>query len=109
MEVMPAEPFRLQQSVGFRGAIHKNPAEWPGRGPETRSHSGRGDAAEGPANQFVRASQVPSASAYLFSGGWGRKHLVEIVPDHGVAFASNLFERCAIDDVDETAAVANEA
>jgi len=59
MEVMPAEPFRLQQSIGFRCAIHggkaKNPAEWPGRGPETRSYSGRGDAAEGPAIQFARA------------------------------------------------------
>jgi len=53
MEVMPAEPFRLQQSIGFRCAIYggqsKNPAEWPGRDPETRNHSGRGDAAEGPA------------------------------------------------------------
>jgi hypothetical protein len=31
------------------------------------------------------------------------------VPHHGVAFARNLFERRAIDDVDETATVANEA
>jgi hypothetical protein len=45
---MPAEPFRLQQPVGFRYAIHGGKAKTPpsgrGGGPETRSHSGRGDA-----------------------------------------------------------------
>ena len=56
----------LRQPVGFRCAIpgagqSKNPAEWPGRGPETISHSGRGDAAEVRPYQFNRAGKVPSA------------------------------------------------
>jgi len=56
MEVMPAGTrFLSAVSWAFgdpqatRWVQSKNPAEWPGRGPETRSHSGRGDAAEGPA------------------------------------------------------------
>jgi hypothetical protein len=43
----------------------KNPAEWPGRGPETRSHSGRGDAAEGPAIS-IRSRALGSARACVF-------------------------------------------
>src|SRR5215813_3725879 len=38
-----------------------------------------------------------------------RKQLIEVVPHNGVAIARNVFERRAIDDVDETAAVADEA
>jgi hypothetical protein len=47
-----------QKSMGTEGSElghlpylghNKNPAEWPWRGPEIRSHSGRGDAAAGPA------------------------------------------------------------
>src|SRR5215470_20355786 len=45
--VSPAAASRLSVCHPWRQS--KNPAEWPGRGPETRSHSGRGDAAEGPA------------------------------------------------------------
>ena len=51
--VSPERVSRL--SVRDPWGQSKNPAEWPGRGPETRSHSGRGDAAEGPAIQFARA------------------------------------------------------
>jgi hypothetical protein len=46
---------QLRQRLGMRPlrpgpwGTKQNPAEWPGRGPETHSHSGRGDAAEGPA------------------------------------------------------------
>ena len=40
-------------------------------------------------------------------GGW--KHLNEVMADHGVAFTSDLFEPRAIDDVDETAAITDEA
>src|SRR5262249_33979941 len=41
----------LRQPVGLSVSLGKSktPAEWPGRGPETISHSGRGDAAESPA------------------------------------------------------------
>jgi len=46
MEVMPGGTRFLGDQSGFRPTtVHvqsKNPAEWPGRGPETRSHSGRG-------------------------------------------------------------------
>jgi len=42
-------------------------------------------------------------------GGGGRKHFIEIVADHGVAFTGDLFERRAIDDVDEAAAVTDQA
>src|SRR6516164_9926542 len=101
MEVMPAEPFRLQQSIGFRCAIYggqsKNPAEWPGRGPETRNHSGRGDAAEGHFNSLARARFHPRVRIYLVGG---RKHLIEVVADYGVAFTRNVFERRPIEDVD---------
>src|SRR5215467_2912997 len=39
----------------------------------------------------------------------GRKHFIEVVTDHRVAFTRDLFERRAIDDVDETAAVTDES
>src|SRR5215472_11986065 len=50
----------------------QNPAEWPGRGPETRSHSGRGDAAEGSGhtNSLARAKFLPRARIYFLVGGW---------------------------------------
>src|SRR5262245_5911083 len=86
----------------------KNPAEWLGRGPETRSRSGRGDAAEVRSSQFARRRYVPSTSANLLLMG-GRKHFIEVVTDHRVAFTRDLFERRAIDDVDETAAVTDES
>src|SRR5262249_45768513 len=42
--------FGIKDAVSpIGGQKRKTPAEWPGRGPETRSHSGRGDAAAGPA------------------------------------------------------------
>src|SRR5262249_5728639 len=42
--------------------------------------------------------------------GWpGRKYLVGVVLDDGVAFAGNVFERRAVEDLDVTAAVADQA
>src|SRR5262245_42558081 len=38
-----------------------------------------------------------------------RKDLVGVLPDDGVAFARNIFERRAIEDVDQTATVTDEA
>jgi hypothetical protein len=69
MEVMPAEPFPCGNQPAFGAAIHgdkaKNPAEWPGRGPETRSYSGRGDAAEGPLMP-IRSRVLSSVRACIF-------------------------------------------
>ena len=78
-EPLPVMVINVTQRMMFRGEIswenqiragalelgpphraNKNPAEWPGRGPETRSHSGRGDAAEVQSYQFARADLVPS-------------------------------------------------
>src|SRR5262245_49357269 len=103
--VSPATVNRL--SVCEPWGKSKNPAEWPGRGPETRSHSGRGDAAEvRPTNSFTRPRFRPRVRIYLVGG---RKHLIEVVPHHGVALARNVFERRTIDDVNETASVTDEA
>src|SRR5258707_15219682 len=66
MEVMPAGTRFLRavsrafgDPQGTRWVQSKNPAERPGRGPETLSHSGRGDAAEGPA--ITIRSRAPSS------------------------------------------------
>src|SRR5215831_17765106 len=104
MEVMPAEPFLLQQPVGFRYGGVLRPAATPGEETRLRARP----------SQFTRASQVPSASDRISSkslshGSRRRKYLIEVVPHHGVAFAGNVLERRAIEDVDETAAVADEA
>src|SRR5262249_56705316 len=45
-------------------------------------------------------------SAWGGAGLW--KHFIEVVADDAVAFAGDLFERRAIDDMNETTAVADE-
>src|SRR6516162_3197867 len=111
MEVMPAEPFLLKESVGFRCGIHGGKTKTPpsGRGGVLRPAATPGEETRLKVRpyQSARARQVPSAAAYLFSWGGG-KHFIEIVPDDGVAFAGDLFECQAIDDVDETAAITDE-
>ena len=99
--IRPLRPYPWAQS--------KNPAEWPGRGPETRNHSGRGGAAEDRAIP-IRSRALSSARerALINLGGLlGGEYFIEVVADHGIAFTGDLFERRAIDDMDETAAVTN--
>src|SRR5215470_11698638 len=62
----------------------------------------------------ARASSVagtsrPSALAVLRLISLSRKHPIEVVPHDGVAFTGNLFERRAIEDVDQTATVTDES
>src|SRR5262249_39627914 len=61
--VSPAAASPL--SVRHPWGQSKTPAEWPGRGPETRSHSGRGDAAEGPVMR-IRSRVLGSVRACIF-------------------------------------------
>src|SRR5262249_18587193 len=99
--------------AAFRSAIHGRKAKTPpsGRrgvlrpaatpGEETRLRSAYG-------NSLTRAKFPPRVRVYFLAGG-ERKHSIEVVADGGVAFTGDLFERRAIEDVDETAAVADEA
>src|SRR5438445_757896 len=94
MEVMPAGTRFLRaisrafgDPQGTRWLQSKNPAEWPGRGPETLSHSGRGDAAEGSGhtNSLARAKFRPRALSARPSEGRPRDAHVAGTPLRGPA------------------------